>query len=149
MYIYIVFEIFRYYGTQRLNEKSDTYSLGIVILELITGRPVITQNEDNPHIVQWVSFLVATGDIKSIMDPKLNEYEFNINSVWKALEIALSCASPVSFRRPTMAQVLTELHDCIEAEKSRTEEEGLTTNRNPQLLSVPNSEILSQKLAPR
>lgn len=132
-----------------MNEKSDTYSLGIVILELITGRPVISQNEDKRHIIQWVSFLVATGDIKSIVDPKLNEYEFNINSVWKALEIALSCASPVSFRRPTMAQVLTELHECFEAEKSRIEEEGLPTIRNSEAFPVANSEFLSMTLDPR
>lgn len=138
-----------YYESQRLNEKSDIYSLGIVILELITGRPVITPNGDKRHIVQWVSFLVATGDIKSIVDPRLNGYEFDVNSVWKALEIALNCASPVSFRRPTMAQVLTELHECFEAEKSRIEEEGLTTIRNPEALPVANSEILFVKLDPR
>ncbi|PQP92353.1 senescence-induced receptor-like serine/threonine-protein kinase [Prunus yedoensis var. nudiflora] len=68
-----------------LNEKSD----GIVLLEIITSRPVSSMIHEEIYICQWVSFMVEKGDIKSIVDPWLNG-NFGSNSVWKAVEIALA-----------------------------------------------------------
>ncbi|XP_027154979.1 probable LRR receptor-like serine/threonine-protein kinase At2g28960 [Coffea eugenioides] len=134
-----------YYEKQRLHEKSDIYSLGIVILELITGRPVIIGTEDKRHILQWANFLLATGDIGSIVDPKLKGM-YEINSAWKALEVAMACASPTSYRRPNMAHVLAELTECLAAEKARTE--GLEDTGSQDLLEV-NPGVLDVELGPR
>ncbi|KAL6137556.1 hypothetical protein ACLB2K_062848 [Fragaria x ananassa] len=79
-----------YYRTSRLNEKSDAYSFGIVLLEIITSRPVITGAVERIHICQWVGFML--GDINSIVDPRL-ERNFSVNSVWKVVEIAMACVS--------------------------------------------------------
>lgn len=65
------------------------YSFGVVLLEIITGKPVIVANHHKVHISQRVSFKLATGNIKAIVDPRL-EAEFDSNSAWKALEIALA-----------------------------------------------------------
>ncbi|KAL3524140.1 hypothetical protein ACH5RR_016974 [Cinchona calisaya] len=135
----------RYRETQRLNEKTDIYSLGIVILELITGRPVITRTEEKQHITQWVSYLLERGDIGSIVDPKLNGM-YGTNSVWKALEVAVAMASPTSYRRPNMAHVLTELTESLLAEKARLD--GLGTNFSKDILEV-NSEILKFEPGPK
>ncbi|KAL3521399.1 hypothetical protein ACH5RR_019548 [Cinchona calisaya] len=134
-----------YYETQRLHEKSDIYSLGIVILELITGRPVIMGIEEKRHITQWANFLLATGDIGSIVDPKLKGM-YDTNSVWKALEVAMACASRTSYRRPNMAHVLAELAECLVAEKARLGGQGDPDSRN--LLEV-NLEVLDIELGPR
>ncbi|KAL5576875.1 hypothetical protein UlMin_018574 [Ulmus minor] len=99
--------------THRLNEKSDVYSYGVVLLEIITGRPVILKTNDNIHIGQWVKLMLEKGEIKSIIDPRLQE-NFNMNSAWKALEIAMNCISPSSSERPTMNQVVEELKECLE-----------------------------------
>ncbi|PRQ37627.1 putative transferase, protein kinase RLK-Pelle-LRR-I-1 family [Rosa chinensis] len=60
-----------YYLTSRLNEKSDVYSFGIVLLEIITNRPVISRTVERIHISQWVASMLAQGDIYSIVDPRL------------------------------------------------------------------------------
>ncbi|XP_019154817.1 PREDICTED: putative leucine-rich repeat receptor-like protein kinase At2g19210 isoform X2 [Ipomoea nil] len=110
-----------YFESRRLTEKSDVFSFGIVILELISGRPTVIMNDKKPHIIQWVNFFVETGDIRKIIDPKLKG-EFEVDCVWKALELAMACASPTSNRRPNMDYVVTKLKECLSAEKARKDE---------------------------
>ncbi|XP_065632094.1 LRR receptor-like serine/threonine-protein kinase IOS1 isoform X2 [Quercus suber] len=116
-----------YYITNWLTEKSDVYSFGVVLLEIITNRPVIERSKERTHISQWVSSMLARGDIKNIVDPKLDG-NYNVNSVWKAVEIAMLCLSPTSSKRPTMDQVVAELKECVQTEiaqrKDRYEDES-------------------------
>ncbi|CAI9087730.1 OLC1v1021877C1 [Oldenlandia corymbosa var. corymbosa] len=133
-----------YHGTQRLIVKSDIYSFGIVILELITGRPVIAMAEENPHIYEWVSFWLARGDIGSIVDPKLLEF-YDTNSVWRTLELAMACASPKSVNRPLMAHAVTELVECLASQKAWL---GGQHTGSEDLLSM-NSRILNSGVSPR
>ncbi|KAH9665610.1 protein kinase domain-containing protein [Citrus sinensis] len=111
-----------YYVLNWLNEKSDVYSFGVVLLEIITGRrPVISRAEDDTtHISQWVNSMLAEGDIRNIVDPSL-QGNFDNNSAWKAVELALACASHTSSERPTMTDVLMELKECLSLEIVRNE----------------------------
>lgn len=88
-------------------------------MEIITSRPVIPQtNRERTHISQWVSSMVSMGDIKSIVDPRLRG-DYDVNSVWKAVEVAMACLSQTCGRRPTMNRVVVELSDCLSAERAR------------------------------
>ncbi|KAL1211215.1 putative leucine-rich repeat receptor-like protein kinase [Cardamine amara subsp. amara] len=110
-----------YYKTNWLTEKSDIYSFGIVLLEIITNRPIIQQSREKLNLVEWVSFMVSKGDLRNIMDPNLHQ-NYDKGSVWKAIEIAMSCVSPSSARRPNMSRVANDLKDCLAAENSRVRE---------------------------
>ncbi|KAM7254497.1 hypothetical protein ACFE04_003877 [Oxalis oulophora] len=110
-----------YYVTGRLTEKSDVFSFGVVLLEIITSRPVITNAEENGHISQWVNYMISSGDIKGIVDQRLRG-DFDTNSAWKALEVAMACVSPSPTRRPTMNQVVMELKECLVMEMSLRKE---------------------------
>ncbi|PQP92354.1 senescence-induced receptor-like serine/threonine-protein kinase [Prunus yedoensis var. nudiflora] len=110
-----------YYLSNMLNEKSDVYSFGIVLLEIITSRPALSKTHEKIHIGQWVSFMVEKGDIRSIVDSRLKG-NFNSNSAWKAVEVALACVSSSSTKRPTMSQVVTELKECLAAELAQNKE---------------------------
>ncbi|XP_021834226.1 putative leucine-rich repeat receptor-like protein kinase At2g19210 [Prunus avium] len=90
--------------SNRLNEKSDVYSFGVVLLEIISCRPVYSSREhERIHISRWVSSMLAEGDIYGIVDPRLKG-SFNVNSVWKAAEIATACTSADAIKRPTMSE---------------------------------------------
>nr|VDD18198.1 unnamed protein product [Brassica rapa] len=107
-----------YYRTNRLTEKSDVYSFGTVLLEMITNQPVIDQSREKSHITEWVGLEVNSGDIRSIMDPNLQE-DYDSDSAWRIFDLAMSCVNPSSKRRPSMSQVVVELKECLESEKSR------------------------------
>lgn len=95
------------------------YSFGVVLLEIITSRPVIANTEEHKHISQWVGFMLAQGDIKHIVDPRLHG-DLEVTSAWKAVEIAMACVSHSSSRRPNMNRVVMELKECLAMETART-----------------------------
>ncbi|KAL1201982.1 Leucine-rich repeat receptor-like serine/threonine-protein kinase [Cardamine amara subsp. amara] len=102
-----------YYKKNWLTEKSDVYSFGILLLEIITGQPVIDESREKSYIVEWAKSMLANGDIESIMDPKLHR-DYDTGSSWKALELAMSCINPSSTERPNMTRVAHELNECLE-----------------------------------
>ncbi|XP_038706230.1 probable LRR receptor-like serine/threonine-protein kinase At1g05700 isoform X2 [Tripterygium wilfordii] len=105
-----------YQSTGNFNKKSDVYSFGIILLELITGRPVITRgDESGTYMLEWVNPLIERGDIQGIVDGRL-QCEFNTNVAWKALEIAMSCVRPTAIQRSDMSRVLAELKECLAVE---------------------------------
>ena len=126
----------RYYKSNWLNEKSDVYSFGVVLLKIITNRPVIGRSQDRTHISQWVSFMLAKGDIQNIVDPRLGG-DFDVNSVWKAVEVAVVCVSPTSSRRPTMSQVVVKLKESLETELSqRMESYGVELKKSLEMINM-------------
>lgn len=107
---------YRYYKSNRLSEKSDVYSFGIVLLEIITGRSVMSKRLGDIRLSDWVTSMLEKGLIDDIIDPILKG-NFNVNAAWKFVEISIKCVSPISAQRPNMDQVLGELKVCLEMTK--------------------------------
>ncbi len=59
-----------YAYTLKVNEKSDIYSFGVVLMELLTGnRPIEPSFGDGVDIVQWVRQKIQTKDgVLEILD---------------------------------------------------------------------------------
>lgn len=106
-----------------MTEKSDVYSFGAVLFEIITGQPVISRNHERTHISNWVSSLVAKGDIKAIVDSRFSG-EFDSSSAWRAVEMAMTCVSRNPNNRPTMGEVVNELKECLANEVTTTKHSG-------------------------
>lgn len=109
------------------------------MFELITGQPAIIRGlEGSNHILDLINPLIERGDIQNIVDPRL-EGKFSTNSAWKAMDIAMSCVSPIAIQRPDMSNVLAELKECLaDLERSQSiATEGATSTT----YSGPESEI--------
>ncbi|KAJ0006969.1 hypothetical protein Pint_29503 [Pistacia integerrima] len=110
-----------------------------IAVETAQGRPMISKaiESDKAHISYWVSFMLSKGDIRNTVDPRLKG-DLDINTVWKAVEIAMACVSSTSTRRPTMNQVVIGLNECLAMETARTREDSseLEPNDYAEMISV-------------
>ncbi|XP_042417153.1 probable LRR receptor-like protein kinase At1g51890 isoform X1 [Zingiber officinale] len=100
-----------YLCTCRVSKATDVYSFGIVLLEMITGQPPIISGSEVQHIVGWISQRVA-GEAHFV-DTSMNEC-YDTSSVWKVLQLALSCTDSSASKRPQMAEVAIQLKEIIE-----------------------------------
>lgn len=91
------------------------YSFGVVLLELITGRPPIVPGPGNVHIVKLIAASLSRGCIEEIMDETL-QGEYDATSAWKILDLAIRCTADTGSQRPTMFEVVTQLKSCLKPE---------------------------------
>lgn len=106
-----------YAYTLRVNEKSDIYSFGVVILELITGRPPIDSAYGEEDLVKWVSSTLNQKGIDQVIDPCLDsKYKEEIS---KVLSVGLLCTNCLPITRPSMRRVVKMLQEASADAKSR------------------------------
>ncbi|XP_022877222.1 receptor-like protein kinase HSL1 [Olea europaea var. sylvestris] len=96
-----------YAYTLRVNEKSDIYSFGIVILELVTGRTPTDPDFGGKDLATWVCMTLDKEGIDHVMDPSLDS-EFK-EQICRLLDIGLLCTSSLPINRPSMRTVVKML----------------------------------------
>ncbi|KAJ4847502.1 hypothetical protein Tsubulata_012251, partial [Turnera subulata] len=97
------------YGyTMNITEKSDVYSYGVVLLEIISGRSAVeSQVGDGQHIVEWVKKKMGSFEpAVSILDSKLQGLpDQMVQEMLQTLGIAMFCVNSSPAERPTMKEV--------------------------------------------
>ncbi|XVE53833.1 hypothetical protein DITRI_Ditri03aG0033700 [Diplodiscus trichospermus] len=91
-----------YACTSHLNEKSDVYSYGIVLLELLTGRKAV-DNESNLH--HLILSKAANNAVMETVDPEITATCKDLGAVKKVFQLALLCTKGHPSDRPTMHEV--------------------------------------------
>ncbi|XP_077227195.1 HAESA-like 1 [Tasmannia lanceolata] len=113
-----------YAYTLRVNEKSDIYSFGVVILELVTGKRPVDPEFGEKDLVKWVGTTLEQNGVEHILDPKL-DICFK-GEMCKALNIGLLCTNPLPINRPSMRRVVKMLHEVTaESKLNPTKKDGM------------------------
>ncbi|XP_074559061.1 cysteine-rich receptor-like protein kinase 2 [Curcuma longa] len=95
----------------QLSEKVDTYSFGVVVLEMISGR----KNNDikleplTQYLLEWAWKLYERDQLMELVDETLNPSEFSPEEVKRIIKIALLCTQSAAAARPTMTEVVVML----------------------------------------
>uniref|UniRef100_F6HZX4 Protein kinase domain-containing protein n=1 Tax=Vitis vinifera TaxID=29760 RepID=F6HZX4_VITVI len=94
----------------KITEKSDVYSYGVVVLEVLTGKqPIDPTIPDGLHIVDWVR--QRKGQIE-VLDPSLHSRpESELEEMMQTLGVALLCVNPTPDDRPSMKDVAAMLKE--------------------------------------
>jgi serine/threonine protein kinase len=88
------------------------YSFGVVLLEVITGKPAILECPEATNITMWVRQRLNQQNIEDVVDPRIQD-DYDVNVAWKATDIALKCTERAPEQRPTMTDVVTQLQECL------------------------------------
>ncbi|CAM6103692.1 unnamed protein product [Calypogeia fissa] len=107
-----------YYKTQRLTRKSDVFSFGVFLLELISGREAICMNRPRPEwsLVEWGRSLLQAGNLGALVDSTLGS-NYMEPAMRKVVEVGFKCVEPTGRKRPDMTEVFTDLEVALEMER--------------------------------
>ncbi|KAJ8773836.1 hypothetical protein K2173_008299 [Erythroxylum novogranatense] len=103
-----------YASSGKLTDRSDVFSFGVVLLELITGRKPVdpTQPLGDESLVEWARPLLIhaleTGDLSRVIDPRLEKHYVESEMI-SMIETAAACVRHSAPKRPRMAQVVRAL----------------------------------------
>ncbi|XP_024027034.1 nodulation receptor kinase-like [Morus notabilis] len=111
-----------YYTTHHLSDKSDVFSFGVVLLEIISGRePLNIRRPRNEwSLVEWAKQHARETNIDEIVDPSIKG-GYHAEAMWRVVEMALLCIEPFSVYRPSMADIVRELEDSLIIENNASE----------------------------
>ncbi|PRQ50916.1 putative protein kinase RLK-Pelle-PERK-1 family [Rosa chinensis] len=106
-----------YATSGKLSDKSDVFSFGVVLLELITGRQPIdkthsftTHSFTDDSMVEWARPLLARalekGNIDGLVDERLQN-DYNSSEMARMIACAAASVRHSAHRRPKMSQAIT------------------------------------------
>ncbi|KAK8936415.1 Serine/threonine-protein kinase PBS1 [Platanthera zijinensis] len=100
-----------YAMTGQLTIKSDIYSFGVVLLELITGRRAIdsSRTAGEQNLVAWARPLFKDRRKFSQMADPVLQGQYPVRGLYQALAVAAMCVQEQPAMRPLIADVVTAL----------------------------------------
>ncbi|KAF6160642.1 hypothetical protein GIB67_019582 [Kingdonia uniflora] len=86
-----------------VDEKTDVFAYGVLLLELITGRVAVDSSRQS--LVMWAKPLLDENEMKELVDPRLGE-DYNDDEMKNVMSAASMCIHHLSTKRPHMSGVL-------------------------------------------
>ncbi|CAI9763984.1 unnamed protein product [Fraxinus pennsylvanica] len=86
--------------------RTDVYSFGIVLIQLISGRKAVdSEREDKQSLRQWALHLIQTLALHELVDSRLED-SYNTYELYHMARTAYLCVQTEPEMRPSMAEVL-------------------------------------------
>ncbi|CAN8264231.1 unnamed protein product [Cochlearia groenlandica] len=87
-----------------VDEKTDVFAFGVLLLEIITGRRAV-DTASRQSIVMWAKPLLEKNNVEEIVDPKLGN-DFDETEMKQVMQTASMCIHHVATNRPDMNRLM-------------------------------------------
>ncbi|GJW64060.1 kinase-like domain, phloem protein 2-like protein [Tanacetum coccineum] len=107
-----------YLETKSVNHKSDMYSFGIILFEILCGRTSMIPDQDNKYLATLAIFHYKKKILNEIIDPvlwkQMDPQSFNVFA-----EIAYDCLNEERSQRPNIDEIVTRLESALKLQMKR------------------------------
>lgn len=103
-----------YTAADKLSLKTDVFSFGVLLLEMISSRKVMDMEKEPASIVSWAVPMIRAGRVAEVCDGRVVLSGPMERLVGRVLGVATRCVSRREERRPTMVEVVGELRGVVE-----------------------------------
>ncbi|PWA81376.1 protein kinase-like domain, Concanavalin A-like lectin/glucanase domain protein [Artemisia annua] len=107
-----------YVETKSVNHKSDIYSFGIVLFELLCGMRSISEHPDNKYLATLAIFHYKKKILDEIIDPVLRK-QMDPQSLNVFAQTAYECLNEDQSQRPNIDEIVTRLENALKLQMER------------------------------
>lgn len=116
-----------------LTARSDVFSFGVVLLEMLSGRRAVDKNRPSGehNLVEWAKpYLANKRKIFRILDNRL-EGQYSMDIAYRGATLALQCLSSEPKFRPNMDEVVTALEQLQDSKETVGNQSNLSNGTRP------------------
>ncbi|OAY23679.1 G-type lectin S-receptor-like serine/threonine-protein kinase At1g34300 [Manihot esculenta] len=102
-----------------ITSKSDVYSYGMVLLELVSGRRnfEVFAETNQRRFSLWAYEEFEKGNVHAIVDKRLVDHDVDMEQLTRAIQVSFWCIQEQPSQRPMMGKVVQMLEGIIDIEK--------------------------------
>ncbi|TYI90645.1 hypothetical protein E1A91_D03G135900v1 [Gossypium mustelinum] len=102
-----------------ITSKSDVYSYGMVLLEIVSGRRNfdVSADTNRKKFSVWAYEEFEKGNIEGIVDKKLRSLDVDMEQITRAIQVSFWCIQEQPSHRPMMGKVVQMLEGITDIER--------------------------------